>query len=72
MELSNKYKVISSYRGKSKFEFWKNLSVGDIVLISFPISKYADISISLSGKATFTCSLAQMSNYLKSIELQQI
>lgn len=34
MKLSTKIQVTEKYKGVSKFPFWKNLNVGDILVVS--------------------------------------
>ena len=63
------YIVQSPYRGQSKFDFWRNLTKGDIVQVSMVLRHYiTDITISYNGKK-FECSATQMYNYLEKIDL---
>lgn len=75
MKLSNDFIVVSPYKGKSKFDFWKQIQPQDILNISFAVESYSSLVIFKCDKYkdnTFACSVGQAANYLRQIELKEI
>lgn len=80
LELRQKIKITKPYKGKTKFEFWTNIQVGDIIEIQLPISditsmgyvprlKFRNIT---QNKYKSNISLTESSKYLKHFEYEII
>lgn len=74
MRLSNKFIVQMPYKGKTKFQFWSDLKVGDILTISFEIGKYSDVNFSCDTNeiGIFTTYLGMADKYINQIILKRI
>lgn len=81
MRLKATIRILSLYRGKSKFTFWTSLSSGDIVEIAMNFeqtgigsgySRYVPNISFTSGKNYFNSTLNESVNYLSKIEYEEI
>lgn len=78
MKLTGRLKVLSKYKGSSKFDFWKNLIPGDYINISLNLKNtgrgrsgmYAPVLV-LTKEDTnevFKCSMNEVCNYLEKVD----
>ena len=80
IRLSNQITIKEPYAGNSKFPFWKNLKVGDVVTISVDLVKTERGGMGRSynglkavrahltcGDLNFNCSMNQLVKYLDSV-----
>lgn len=81
MQLTNQISIKSKFQGKSKFDFWSNIDVDDIVKLSVELKDpgygrglYAtQITFhNLTRGTTFECSLTNATKYLNKIEYMEI
>lgn len=81
MTLKNSFKLLSKYKGSSKFAFWSSLNVGDVVAISIELKGqgkgYGDRIlqpkpvISKEGSTeSFSCRFTSFCKYLEQLELE--
>ena len=77
MKLSGKFSILSKYNGKSKFEFWGNLKLGDVLTVSVILKSEVGgrngmysptINMECDGKK-FSCGFNEAANYLSKVEL---
>jgi len=76
LELRQKIKVTSKYKAKSKFDFWNEIEIGDIIELRLPVdnitsSGYAPrlkIKNLTNNKFNSKFSLTETSKYLKNID----
>lgn len=79
--LKTKLEITKEYTGNSKFDFFKSLSIGDIIEVKTRMLMYGygysnDIILtiltgSFTGK-TFECTNGNFNNYLKRIEYKEV
>lgn len=70
--LSNVYECKSKYKGKSDFEFWKNIDIGHTLKISFYFYRFGRYQFEILNLYTgekFIDYHANLINYLTKIEL---
>jgi hypothetical protein len=81
MVISGKFVVKSKYKGKSKYDFWKNLQIGDILEISLDLSPserngrgslYATYLKVQSGTSGFSDSISGVCKYIEKIDLDPV
>jgi hypothetical protein len=76
LELRQKIKITSKYKAKTKFDFWNEIEIGDIIELRLPVnnitsSGYAPrlkIKNITQNKFYSKFSLTEVSKYLKNIE----
>ncbi len=79
--LSTKIMITSKYKGKSKFDFWTSLQIGDDLILSVKVTggttrgrnglHATDITVEKHDGTRFRCSLNHFDNYLSRLEYKQ-
>ena len=78
MILSKKITVTEKYKGESKFPFWSNISIGDVLEVSTPIKKIRRHSygsyapginiVNLTNESKFNTTMSMEARYLNNIQ----
>lgn len=82
MILSSKAVVTATYKGKSKYDFWKNLQIGDTIKVSTQIKKYHRggnglnaTNLSIKNERTgevFSSTMSMTVNYFNQIKYEEL
>lgn len=80
MILKNKFKILSKYKGSTKFDFWKDLSPGQVIYVYMNLKNpgrserglYASKVYVQSESGIFVDSITMVSKYLNNIELEEV
>ena len=82
MNLRTRAVVTDTYKGKSKYDFWKNLQIGDTIEVSTQIKKYyrgssglnaTDLSIKNERTGEiFKSTMSMTVNYLSQIKYEEL
>ena len=82
MNLRTRAVVTDTYKGKSKYDFWKNLQIGDTIEVSTRIKKYhrggnglnaTDLNIKNERTGEiFKSTMSMTVNYLSQIKYEEL
>ena len=82
MNLRTRAVVTDTYKGKSKYDFWKNLQIGDTIEVSTQIKKYYRGSNGLNATdlriknertgEIFKSTMSMTVNYLSQIKYEEL
>jgi len=70
--------IEEKYKGRTKFDFWKNISIEDILIINMPITKITTqgyvprlIIENKTNNTEFSCSLTETYKYLQHLKYRK-
>ena len=73
--LRGKIKVTSKFTGKSKFAFWANLAINDILEFEAMVSRFSSNDITVTNFMTgekFETTFGELYNYLQKFEAVEL
>lgn len=77
MILKTRVKILSEYTGKSKFEFWNDLSVDDIIELRLKLKNLGHYKntihlTNITNNSTFVDSQNSIVNYFSNVEFEEL
>ena len=76
--LISRIEITNNYKGNSKFQFWKDIQIGDIIEITNIVERLGRSSaaryklLNTNNNLFINCGGGELSNYLRNLEYKQL